>query len=150
MQRLVILGGGFAGVWAASTAADERQRHGASGALEIVLVSRDPWLTIRPRLYEPSLEGMRVPLDEVLAPIGVKRIQGEVRRIDTRARTVSIGDAGKPLSYDRLLFALWSAIRRPSIPGIEQTFSVDAWEDAVALHARLDALQRHRASRETA
>lgn len=150
MRRLVILGGGFAGVWAAYAAAAERQRHTANAILEIVLVSRDPWLTIRPRLYEHSLEGMRVPLDEVLSPIGVKRIQGEVRRIDTLARTVSIGDTGRQLSYDRLLFALGSAIRRPSIPGIEQTFSVDTGEDAIALHARLDALRRGPASRETA
>ena len=148
MQRLVILGGGFAGVWAASAAAAERQRRGAGASLEITLVSRDPWLTIRPRLYEHSLDGMRVPLDEVLAPIGVKRIQGEVRRIDTATRTVSIGDTGRRLSYDRLLFALGSAIRRPPIPGIEQAFSVDAWDDAVALHARLDALQRGPASRQ--
>ena len=149
MKRLVILGGGFAGVWAARAAAAERRRRGASDILEIVLVSRDPWLTIRPRLYERALEGMRVPLDEVLAPIGVKRMQGDVRRIDTWAHTVSMDDAGRMLFYDRLLLAPGSAVHRPSIPGIEQTFTVDTYEDAVALHARLDTLRRGQASHES-
>jgi len=142
MKRLVILGGGFAGVWAAHAAAGERRRYGASETLEIVLVSRDPWLTIRPRLYEPTLEGMRVPLDEVLAPIGVKRMQGEVRSIDARAHTVTVGDSARTLPFDRLLLATGSAIHRPSIPGIERTFTVDTYDDAVALQLRIETLKR--------
>ena len=94
MGELVIVGGGFAGVWAALGAAQVRELQ-ASGRADpsITLVSRDPWLTIRPRLYEPSLEGMRVPLDEVLEPLGVSRVEGEVTGLDPAERAVTVRHA---------------------------------------------------------
>ena len=64
MKKLVIVGGGFAGVWAALQASAVRHRANATRRFSITLVSRDPWLTIRPRLYEDSLDGVRVPLAE--------------------------------------------------------------------------------------
>ena len=54
MSRLLILGGGFAGVMAALNAADENDRHG--GDIAVTLVSTTPYLTIRPRLYESAPE----------------------------------------------------------------------------------------------
>lgn len=137
MQRLVIVGGGFAGVWAALGAADVRRRHGYDRAeLDITLVSRDPWLTIRPRLYEATLEGVRVPLDMVLEPAGVARVQGEVTTIDTAARTVAVRGVGV-LTYDRLVMASGSRLDRPSIPGAERVFAVDSYAEAMALDRHL-------------
>ena len=48
MKKLVIVGGGFAGLWAALVAAREAAVAGA--ALEITLLTREPFLTVRPRL----------------------------------------------------------------------------------------------------
>jgi NADH dehydrogenase len=146
-MRLVIVGGGFAGVWAAIAAAEERARHPARRtALEILLVSRDPWLTIRPRLYERSLDGVRVPIDSVLGARGVHRIEGDVESIaSSEHRLVVEGRLGpQTLEYDRLILAAGSHLVRPAIPGIDLAFSVDTFAEAQALDRHLQNLRQTR------
>ncbi len=142
MKTLLIVGGGFAGVWAALGAAAARAGHGAAGRIGITLVSRDSWLTIRPRLYEAALDELRVPLDDVLAPIGADRVEGQAIGIDPVARTVAVTGAGGPrrLRYDQLIVAAGSQSRRPAIPGAEQAFGVDTYGEALALQQHLSAL----------
>ena len=48
MQNLVIIGGGFAGMWSALVAA--REAATANTPLAITLVAPDDHLTVRPRL----------------------------------------------------------------------------------------------------
>lgn len=56
-QRLVIIGAGFAGMYAALSAARLREASRASVRdLEIALVAPEPELVVRPRLYEPNPE----------------------------------------------------------------------------------------------
>ena len=143
MPNIVIVGGGFAGVWAALAAANVRRAHPArSRDLAISLVSRDPWLTIRPRLYESTLDDVRVPLDEVLGPADVEFIRGDVARIDATGRTVVVADdaGARELSYDRLVLAAGSRLFRPPIPGIEHAFGVDTYAEATALERHLSTL----------
>ena len=143
MKELVIVGGGFAGVWAALGAV-RAQRQTAPGApdVAVTLVSRDRWLTIRPRLYEASLDDVRVPLDAVLGPAGVARMEGDVRRIDPSTREITIDrpSGARVLRYDRLVLAAGSQLHRPALPGIEHAFAVDRFVDAVALQQHLAAL----------
>jgi NADH dehydrogenase len=89
MRNVVIVGGGFAGVWAALAAARERAARTPTRPVNITLVSPEPWLTMRPRLYEASPQTLRVPLAGVLGPAGVVHIAATVRHIDTRAQTVT-------------------------------------------------------------
>jgi NADH:quinone reductase (non-electrogenic) len=143
MQKLVIVGGGFAGVWAALSAAKMRQRHANKRTdFTITLVSRDSWLTIRPRLYESSLDGVHLSLDSIIGPAGIDRVQGEVKRIDTRARIIVIDDGSGPrtLPYDRLVLAAGSHLQPPAIPGAEHLFTVDTYDQAVALERHLQSL----------
>ena len=52
-MRLVIIGAGFAGMYAALSAARLRDIQGVSPEeLEIALVAPEPTLVVRPRLYE--------------------------------------------------------------------------------------------------
>jgi NADH dehydrogenase len=143
MKELVIVGGGFAGVWAALGAV-RAQRQIAPDApdVAVTLVSRDRWLTIRPRLYEASLDDVRVPLDAVLGPAGVARMEGDVRRIDPSTREITIDrpSGARVLRYDRLVLAAGSQLHRPALPGIEHAFAVDRFVDAVALQQHLAAL----------
>ena len=141
MANLVIVGGGFAGVWAALAASSLRQRAGNRN-LTIRVVNRDPWLTIRPRLYEPSLDDTRVSLDDVLAPAGVELIPGEVTRIDRAENRVAIRVAGdtRVLAYDRLILAAGSHLHIPAIPGRDLAFSVDTFAAAAALARHLASL----------
>jgi NADH:quinone reductase (non-electrogenic) len=138
MASLVIVGGGFAGVWAALAAASLRRRTG-DRHLTIHVVNRDPWLTMRPRLYEPSLEETRVPLHEVLTPAGVEIVLGQVTGIDPNNRRVAIQTDGdtRLLPYDRLILAAGSHIHLPPIPGRELAFSVDTYAAAAALARHL-------------
>ena len=54
-MRLVIIGAGFAGMYAALSAARLRDIQGVSPEqLEIALVAPEPTLVVRPRLYERS------------------------------------------------------------------------------------------------
>lgn len=146
-MRLVIIGAGFAGMYAALSAARLRDIKGVSPEeLEIALVAPEPMLVVRPRLYEPKPETMTAPLLDVLKAIDVVYVQGSAETVDTKSRMVQIATnkgTRKTLSYDRLVVATGSRLFRPNIPGLaEHGFSVDSLDDAVALDKHLHSLPR--------
>jgi NADH dehydrogenase len=143
--RLVIVGAGFAGMYAALSAARLRDASRVSvGNFEIVLVAPQPTLVVRPRLYEPNPETVSAPLGPVLTAIDVDYVQGAVHAIDTRGRCIRIAsptDGDRLLTYDRLVLATGSRLFRPPIAGLsEHGFSVDQLEDAIALDRHLHSL----------
>ncbi len=144
-MRIVIVGAGFAGMYAALSAARLREIHGVSPEmLEIVLVAPDPMLVIRPRLYEPRPETLAAPLLDVLKAVDVVYVQGRADRIETASRVVAlVASTGErqTLGYDRLIVATGSRLFRPDIPGLaEHAFSVDNLDDAIALDRHLHSL----------
>jgi NADH dehydrogenase len=144
-MRLVIIGAGFAGMYAALSAARLRDIKGVSPEeLEIALVAPEPTLVVRPRLYEPKPETLTAPLLDVLKSIDVVYVQGSAETIDTKSCMVQVATAKgtrKTLSYDRLVVATGSRLFRPNIPGLAQHgFSVDAIDDAIALDKHLHGL----------
>ena len=146
-MRLIIIGAGFAGMYAALSAARLRDIQGVlPEELEIALVAPEPTLVVRPRLYEPKPETLTAPLLDVLQAIDVDYVQGSAETIDTKARTVQITTSKgtrKTLSYDRLVVATGSRLFRPNIPGLaEHGFSVDSLDDAVALDKHLHGLAK--------
>ncbi|MCC8950114.1 NAD(P)/FAD-dependent oxidoreductase [Bradyrhizobium sp. Arg62] len=150
-MRIVIIGAGFAGMYAALSAARLRDIKGVSPEeLEIALVAPEPTLVVRPRLYEPKPETLTAPLLDVFNAIDVVYVQGSAEAVDTKARTVQIvtaKDARKTLPYDRLVVATGSRLFRPNVPGLaEHGFSVDNLADAIALDRHLHDLARQPAS----
>lgn len=144
-MRLLIIGAGFAGMYAALSAARLRDIQGVSPEeLEIALVAPEPTLVVRPRLYESKPETLTAPLLDVLKAIDVTYVQGSAETIDTKAQTVQLATAKgtrKTLSYDRLIVATGSRLFRPNIPGLaEHSFSVDSLDDAIALDKHLHSL----------
>jgi NADH dehydrogenase len=144
-QRLVIIGAGFAGMYAALSAARLRDASRVSVRdLEIALVAPEPELVVRPRLYEPNPEKVTAPLGDVLKAIDVGYEQGIVDTIDTARCAIEIAsanDSRRIMTYDRLVLAAGSRLFRPAIPGLEEhAFSVDQLEDAVALDRHLHSL----------
>src|ERR1700716_1885459 len=103
-MRLVIIGAGFAGMYAALSSARLRDIQGVSPEeLEIALVAPEPTLVVRPRLYEPKPETLTAPLLDVLKAIDVVYVQGSAETVDTRAREVGISISGgkrKTLAYN--------------------------------------------------
>jgi NADH:ubiquinone reductase (H+-translocating) len=144
VQRIVVLGGGFAGLWSAIGAARKLDELGKEpDTVEVTLVNRDAFHSIRVRNYESDLSGIRVPLDDVLEPVGIRRLEGEAVGIDPSRRAIRINTANgrQTVAYDRLVFAPGSQLVRPDIPGLaEYSFDVDTYTGAARLYDHLQSL----------
>jgi NADH:ubiquinone reductase (H+-translocating) len=144
VSEVLVIGGGFAGVWSAVAAVGRRWAAGVPESdMRVTLVSAGDDLVIRPRLYEAGPERMRLSLDRVLGPIGVERVAATITGIDTQKREVSgIGRDGTSmvLPYHRLVLAAGSHVVRPSLPGAEYLFDIDTMRGAAALDAHLHRL----------
>lgn len=143
-KRILVLGGGFAGLWSAVGAARKLDELGyGPDVAEVTLVNRDGFHNIRVRNYEADLTSVRVPLDDVLGPVGVRCVEGEVTGLDLAEQTVVVTTVNGPLTlpYDRLVFALGSQLLRPNIAGLaEYAFDVDTYNSAARLDTHLQSL----------
>ncbi len=101
-HHLVVVGGGFAGLWAT--------RHLDHPQLRVTLVDRRNHHLFQPLLYQVATAGLSAP--DIAAPLrhilrrqrNVEVRLGEVVDIDVAARTVMLAD-GVRLGYDSLLLA---------------------------------------------
>jgi NADH dehydrogenase len=150
MRRILVLGAGFAGLWSAVGAARRLRELGTSAEdVQIVVVNLTKWHSIRVRNYEADLTETRIPLEEVLGPIGVEHIVAEVTDIDVHQHRVAFSTSGgmESLRYDRLVFALGSRLARPPIPGLEEhAFDVDTYDAGARLNNHIATLPFRRAS----
>lgn len=142
-QTILVVGSGFAGLWAALAAARVLDEQRARD-VEVVLVSPQPQLAMRPRLHEGDPAAWRTDILPHLQAAGIRYIQGTVLRIHRQDGCVDVaGSAGESvtLTYDRLVLAAGSAMYRPPVPGLEQhAHSIDQPADAAALAAHLASL----------
>jgi NADH dehydrogenase len=144
MARILILGAGFAGLWAAIGAARKRDEMGARAAeLEILVLDRNPYHNIRVRNYEVDLSDVAIPLPGLLEPVGVRHKVAEVEAIDVAEGHVAVVSDGRheKISYNRLVLALGSELVRPAISGLAtHGFDVDTYAAAEKLDAHLASL----------
>jgi NADH dehydrogenase len=150
-QRIVILGGGFGGLYTALRL-DELPWTGAN-PVEIVLVDRADRFTFLPLLYElmtGELQTWEVapPLTEVLANTQVRFVQAEVTGIDVTGQQVQLRSVGRdrgellPLRYDRLVLAVGGETPLDIVPGAaDHAFPFRTVEDASRLGERLRSLE---------
>jgi len=150
MQRILIIGAGFAGLWSALAAARRLSLEGNGSVIEVALIAPEPILTMRPRLYEAAPDSMAAPLASLLKEAGIRYIQGTVEAIRVDSDEIDYVDATGAhltLSYDRLVMAAGSKLFRPDIPGLRQyAFSVDQRDEAAALDNHLRDLAKEPAS----
>jgi NADH dehydrogenase len=139
-SNILVIGGGFAGFWAAVAA-----RRVAGARAGVTLVSRAPVLEIRPRLYEAKPETLGVDILPHLAKLDIGFVRGEAVGLDAAAKTVTLA-GGESLAYDRLVVATGSRMNRPPVPGAEAAFSVDNQAEAIAFDRRLAEIARDAAS----
>lgn len=141
-QQILILGAGFAGMWAALSAArltDLHDRHD----IEITVLSPQAELRVRPRFYESEVENYAAPLLPLFAVTGVKFIAGVASEIDNTSQQVWYHNEQDQLTavrYDRLIMATGSHIAH-TLPGAQQhAFDVDQMESAARLERHLATL----------
>ncbi|MBN8792835.1 MAG: NAD(P)/FAD-dependent oxidoreductase [Stenotrophomonas nitritireducens] len=133
--RLLIVGGGFAGLWATRALAGTK--------LRITLIDRRNHHLFQPLLYQVATAGLSAP--DIAAPLrhilghqrNVEVRLGEVEAIDKHSRQVRLRDGGM-LDYDLLLVASGATHAyfgndqwAPHAPGLKTL------DDALALRRRL-------------
>jgi NADH dehydrogenase len=135
MNRCVVIGSGIAV---------------PAGFVEITVLSRKPFHDVRVRNYEADLSECRIPLSDVLDPVGISHVVADIKSIDTDARTV-ITSTGTRHRYDRLVLASGSHVVVPDLPGIREfAFDVDTYDGAAALKQHLHALAHDSSMQEVA
>lgn len=138
MTAVVVIGSGFAGLWAALGAARRLDELAApAGTVDVTVLSAQPFHDIRVRNYEADLSACRIPLADLLDPVGVGHVVAEVTAIDTDAKTVTTS-GGATYGYDRLVLASGSHVLKPDVPGLREFgFDVDTHDGALALQRHL-------------
>lgn len=144
-KRIIVAGAGFAGMWAAISAARLVHLNNADDRVDIFLVSPEPKLTIRPRLYEAVLDSMDPSILEVLQAANVKYIRGRVVDIDAKNKTITVSkpEEESTVSFDSFVLAAGSQVFHPELDGLkEYSFDVSSLEKARELDNHLQALAR--------
>ncbi|WP_313124232.1 NAD(P)/FAD-dependent oxidoreductase [Pseudescherichia sp.] len=141
-KQIVIVGAGFAGMWAALSAARLADIH--QQVVDITVIAPQPELRVRPRFYEKHVQTLVAPLQPLFDVTGVKFLRGTVERILPGSKEVSWQDANGEshlIGYDRLVLASGSHVNRDSVPGaVEHAFDLDRLESAAELELHLKAL----------
>ena len=119
-QRVVVLGGGFGGVFTA-----KHLRRAASSNVEVLLISRHNFFVFQPLLAE--IAGGSINPSDGVTPLrrflpGVAVMVAEVLEIDLAAKTVAVTlgpDSGiRTIPYDQLVIALGQVVDLSRTPGL--------------------------------
>jgi NADH dehydrogenase len=133
--RVVILGGGFGGVY---TARHLEQLCKRRTDVEALLISRDNFLLMTPLLFEIcsgtlDLRHCSFPIRAFLRT--TRFVEATVQGIDLERRVVHVAAPGESaeLPYDQLVLALGARTNQQMIPGSENAFTFKALADALLL-----------------
>ncbi|TWV97443.1 NAD(P)/FAD-dependent oxidoreductase [Chitinophaga pinensis] len=142
MKHLIIIGGGFSGFWSAMSAVRQSREMGKTADLKITVINKDNYLTSRPRLYEAHLDTVRTNIQPLLEPLGVSLLTGLVTDIQPAQHSLTLEQDGqqKTLTYDYLIVAAGSRLKRPDIPGAESIHHIDDFQGATRLHTHIAQL----------
>jgi NADH dehydrogenase len=141
-HRILVLGGGFGGIYAALELEKLVRRH---EACEVTLVTRDNFFLFTPMLHEVAAADLELhtivnPLRKMLRR--VHTFVGSVEAIDLPGRKVRVSHGfdhhTHELPWDQLILALGSSANFFGIPGVErEALTVRSLADALALRNRL-------------
>jgi NADH dehydrogenase len=140
--RIVILGGGFGGIYAALRF---EKALASDPTLEVTLVSRENFFLFTPMLHEVAASDL--DMTDIVSPIRtlvrrVKFVQGEVEAINLEARQIVVShgsDAHRhEYEYEHLVIALGAITNFYNLPGVEErAVTMKSLGDAIALRNRL-------------
>lgn len=137
-QRVVIVGAGFAGLWAARRLA----RRDAADLVDVTLIDRNNYHTFPPLLYQVAAAELEP--EAIAYPIrGIFRNAKNVKTVMTEVTGISVRDQivltdGSPIPYDHLVLAPGSRAAFFGVPGAEEnTFGLKTLEEAMALRSHI-------------
>lgn len=138
-RRVVIVGAGFGGLWAARSLAG----HLGDLDAEILLLDRNNYHTFFPLLYQVAAAEL-APSDIAYPVRGILRKtprvrfrMAEVTRVDLEARAVELA-GGERIGYDRLVLAPGSVSHDFGVPGArEHAFFLRWMDDAIPLRQQV-------------
>jgi NADH dehydrogenase len=143
--RIVIAGGGFAGLYAA-TYLDKRLAKRPD--VEVTLISRENFILFTPMLHEVAAGDLSPndivnPLRRILRHVNV--VEAEVDRIDLSARTIhcsaGVSDSTIEFKFDHLLLTVGSETNFFDMPGVRDwAITMKSLADATLLRNRVIAL----------
>jgi len=143
--RILILGGGFGGVYTAIALEKRLRRELRRGEVELGLVSRENYLVFQPML--PEVISGSIGLLDTITPIrrlcpGTNLYTREVEKIDLARRRVwaaaGFGSRQCHLEYDHLVLALGNVTSFAGHPGlVEHALPFKYLGDALALRNRI-------------
>ncbi len=129
MRRVVVLGSGFGGSFAAASLKGK-----LPSGWEILLISDSDVFTYKPLLQEVATAA--IPAAVAAHPLpGVSFLRGRASKIDLQKREIIVGK--NRVEYDRLVIAIGSVPNFFNVPGAqEHAYSLNSVEDAQKiLHA---------------
>jgi NADH dehydrogenase len=143
--RILVVGGGYVGMYTALRLQRTLKRELAKGDVEITVVTPDPYMTYQPFLPEAAAGSISprhvvVPLRRVLDRCRI--VIGEVTSIDHAKRTAALttlatdeeGTGARQLTYDELVLAPGSISRTLPVPGLaEHGIGFKTVEEAIGL-----------------
>jgi NADH dehydrogenase len=142
--RIVLLGGGFGGVYCAMHLERLLKRR---RDVEITLVSRDNFFLFTPMLHEVAASDLDIthivsPLRALLKRSSV--LVGDVREIDVQRRTVAVAHGFSQhrheIAFDHLVVALGSTTNFYGLPGLDRhALTMKTLGDAIHLRNRVIA-----------
>jgi NADH dehydrogenase len=141
--KILILGGGFAGLY---TALELEKALGNDPTVEITLVNRENFFLFTPLLHEVAASDLDIttivnPIRKMLRRTAF--FDGEVRSIDVSQKQVTVthgidNDHPHELGYDHLVLALGSVTNFYGISGLEDgALTMKSLSDAIYLRNRL-------------
>jgi len=143
-KRVLLLGGGFAGLYAALHLEKTIARR---DDVEVILVNRENFILFTPMLHEVAASDL--DMTNIVNPLRklLKRVHffaGEVENINLERRTVSVHHGGErhghELAYDYLLLAMGSVTNFFKLPGLqERSLTMKTLSDAIMLRNRIIA-----------
>ncbi|QRP47791.1 NAD(P)/FAD-dependent oxidoreductase [Amycolatopsis sp. FDAARGOS 1241] len=140
MHRILVVGGGYAGFYAA-WGLEKRLRPGEA---ELTVVDPRPYMTYQPFLPEVTAGSIEARHAAVSLRRHLRRariVAGSVTRIDHAHRRVTVRPADGPefeLEYDELVVTAGAVTRKVPVPGIaEQAIGMKHVEEAVAIRDKL-------------
>lgn len=142
-KQILIVGAGFAGMWAALSAARLAEKN-QQQAVDITVIAPQPELRIRPRFYESDVPSLVAPLQPLFDATGIRFLRGSVSQIHPADKTVTWTDSNGESHaqyWDRLVLASGSHVNRAMVTGAAQhAFDLDQLESATTLENHLIAL----------